>query len=261
MSSALLSRGGETATLSTMARLDPSVYLGHLRADGGALVDAARLGLGAQVPSCPNWRVGDLVAHVGRMHQWVTEIVSTRAAARVDATALPPPPGPGQLLVWFATGVERLAFTLAEAGPDARVWNWAGAEPTAAFWFRRMAHETAMHRWDAQSAHGRATPIDPLLASDGIDELLEVFLPLAAPGADLGGSLHLHASDTAGEWLVCPGEQGPKVQRSHAAADAVARGPACTLLLCLWRRVAPAALDTDGDAAILARWQDLIRID
>jgi hypothetical protein len=43
------------------------------------------------------------------------------------------------------------------------------------------------------------------LAADGVGELLEVFLAPHSDGEPVGGrgeSLHLHATDTEGEWRV-----------------------------------------------------------
>ena len=76
---------------------------------------------------------------------------------------------------------------------------------TAAFWFRRQAHETAVHRWDAQRAATPSSvdPIDATLAADGVDEWLEVFVPrfLARTGVPddlVGATLHLHCTDEGG---------------------------------------------------------------
>jgi hypothetical protein len=52
-----------------------------------------------------------------------------------------------------------------------------GEADTASFWVRRMVHETAIHRVDAELAVGLTSePIETDLAVDGIDELLTVFL-------------------------------------------------------------------------------------
>ena len=40
-----------------------------------------------------------------------------------------------------------------------------------------MTHESAVHRYDAQRAHGLAQPIDADLACDGMDELVDLLLP------------------------------------------------------------------------------------
>ena len=54
---------------------------------------------------------------------------------------------------------------------DVTVATWIGPRP-ATFWFRRMAIEAALHRYDAQTAVGATTPIGAELAVDAIDEML-----------------------------------------------------------------------------------------
>ena len=90
-----------------------------------------------------------------------------------------------------------------------------------------------MHRRDADPA-----PIDPQLAVDGVNELLEHFAPLS-PGeklADHPGSIHLHATDTEGEWLVHLTPEGIRFEHGHAKGDAALRGTASDLLLWAWNR-------------------------
>jgi hypothetical protein len=68
-----------------------------------------------------------------------------------------------------------------------------------------MAHETAMHRYDAEAATGTPTPFDGDMAADGIAELYEVVLPFGLVRREVtlpSGSLHLHRSDGEGEWMV-----------------------------------------------------------
>ena len=45
---------------------------------------ASGAGLSAVVPTCPGWTVARLVKHTGIIHRWATEIVATRAAARIE---------------------------------------------------------------------------------------------------------------------------------------------------------------------------------
>jgi uncharacterized protein (TIGR03083 family) len=101
-----------------------------------------------------------------------------------------------------------------------------------------MAHETAVHRVDAERASGHEHRLAADLATDGVDEFLEYFLPHAGPDTPpLAGSVHLHCTDADGEWTVRPGDGGgPVVSRDHAKADAALRGPAHDLLMVLWRR-------------------------
>jgi uncharacterized protein (TIGR03083 family) len=56
------------------------------------------------------------------------------------------------------------------AGSDP-VWAFGEMRP-ASFWARRMAHETAVHRADAEIAVGRTPDLAPELAADAIDERL-----------------------------------------------------------------------------------------
>lgn len=178
--------------------------------------------------------------------------------------ARPDPPTDIDLPQWFGLGAAALVDALTAAAPEDPCWG-LGAAPEKAFWFRRQAHETTVHRHDAQEAVGEAAAIDPVLAADGIDELLTVMLPRAAERFGdpprLPAPLLLHATDTGHRWLLDPdpGDHGPGVSRpDRDAPPAAARlsGPADRLLLSLWRRVDPgAAVTVDGDPAVVdALW-------
>ena len=60
--------------------------------------------------------------------------------------------------------------------PTEPIWSWYPPDQTAGFWFRRMAHETLIHRVDTENAHGPITTVDPEIANDGISEALAVFI-------------------------------------------------------------------------------------
>jgi uncharacterized protein (TIGR03083 family) len=240
--------------------MDRSSYLSCLRADAAALLAAADRGLDAEVPSCPGWRVERLVGHVGRVYRstagWVT---SGEAPTDVER----PPAGPA-VRDWTAQGLDELVAALASDSRAGTVGTWAGEQP-AAFWPRRMAIETALHRWDAEVAHGVAQPIDAALAVDGVDEVLDVLLPVRAPDTMTGGgeTLHLHATDIDGEWLVTLTAGRPLVERTHAKGDVAVRGPASDLLLLLWNRSDEAGrqrLQVFGDAGLLDRWAASVRL-
>lgn len=220
--------------------------LGALWRDGLALADAAEeAGLGAAVPSCPGWSVADLVWHAGEVHLFWRTAVDERWT---DPSAYVEPERPlgDELVAWYRQGVQRSVEVLQAADPLAAVWTWAPRGGTVAWIQRRLAHETAVHRWDAETAAGHPRPIEAALAVDGVEEFLEHFTDTAAEGAaPVGGLVHLHATDGAGEWLVAePVTGGPlEVERAHAKGDCAVRGPASDLLLLLWRRV---GLDDEG---------------
>src|SRR5207302_9156046 len=116
-----------------------------------------------------------------------------------------------------------LVETLRSADPEVRCWSFLPAPSPLAFWARRQAHETAIHRVDAESPNGAITPFDTALAADGVDEMLFGFL--GRPSTDDGSgperpmTLHLHATDTDGEWLVRLSRSGVEAAREHAEAD------------------------------------------
>jgi hypothetical protein len=94
------------------------------------------------------------------------------------------------------------------------------------------------------------------LAADGVGELLEVFLAPFLDGGPVGGrgeSLHLHATDTEGEWQLRLLPAGVEVGWGHARGDAAATGTASDLLLFLWGRGQADRLERHGDPTLLPR--------
>jgi uncharacterized protein (TIGR03083 family) len=163
-------------------------------------------------------------------------------------------PPDGELVAWAARQAIELGRTLRETDPATPVWTWA-PQKDVAFIVRRMAQETAVHRWDAEAAAGEPGPIEAELASDGIDEFLAFFLDHRfRDGGRLDGSVHLHATDTPGEWLVHEEPDGAlTVTAAHAKGDAAVRGPASDLLLALWRRVGLDRVEVLGDRDVAER--------
>ena len=160
-------------------------YIAALRAEGPLLARAAeRAGPGAPVPTCPGWRICDLVRHVGSVHRWAAGIVAEQQAAppgelTEDEMVRSGPASDKDLPGWFLDGHQRLVAALEQADPGLTCWTFLAAPSPRAFWARRQAHETAIHRVDAQLAEGTgAAGLDrlaPGLASDGIDELIMGF--------------------------------------------------------------------------------------
>jgi uncharacterized protein (TIGR03083 family) len=219
---------------------------------------------GLEVRTCSPWTVAKLVKHTGIVHRWAEQIVATRTSTRIEQRDLELglPASEADYPAWLAAGAAPLAAALRAAGPDTAVWAW-GAEQRSGWWARRMLHETTVHRTDAEMAAGAEPSIDPVVAADGIDEFL-VNLPTARrPSARLAGlpagqSLHLHATDADGEWLIRFGGGTVEWAHGHEKATAAVRGPVAALLLWVYGRI-PAPdprLAVFGDAAMLDAWQD-----
>lgn len=199
-------------------------------------VDAfcARLGdadLDAPVPSCPGWSVRDLVIHVGNVHRWVIQAMTTG-----DAHGFTPAVGPDQELTrWYPAVAAELQQLFASREPQSPCWTFGMPPGTAAFWFRRQCHEIAVHRWDLAAAAGTDTGYDPVLAVDGLDEVARIFFPRQVA---LGRTEPLRSS-----LAVVPGDGGPRWvfagdgTAPPTRADVTLSGPADALLLLIWGRI------------------------
>ncbi len=225
---------------------------------------AAGASPGTPVPSCPGWTMAKLVKHTGIVHRWAGHIVATRARARTEQRDIEAglPADEAAYPRWLAAGAAPLAAALRSAGPDTVVLAW-GAEQRSGWWARRMLHETTVHRADAELALGAWPDIDPVAAADGIEEFLANLPAARRPSQRLaelpaGKSLHLHATDSDGEWLVRFGAGGVEWSRGHEKASAAVRGPAAALLLFTYGRIpgSDARLAVSGDAALLDTWQE-----
>jgi len=231
------------------------------------LIDGADLT--RPVPTCPDWTLRQLATHLGRAHRWAAEIAATRSAEFIPFRQVPDgriPDDPAQHAPWLRAGAARVIEAVREAGSDP-VWAFDRLRP-ASFWGRRMAHETAVHRADAELATGREAYLAPDIAADGIDEWLGFLSGGPVDGGQdtrldalpEGAVLHVHATDDdlneAGEWLVRHEGSKVTVEHGHGRGDVALRGPASRLLLLLIRRVPPddPQVQVVGDAALLTGW-------
>jgi len=241
-----------------MTRLEPAEYhrLLHLANERMAGIDPATLT--APIPHIEGWTVHSVVGHTG----WLLRYISLNLAAPADnappRSAIGEPPLGEEVLAWFAEGAAEVEGALAAADLDELHPSWTGPQPSS-WWLRRVAHEMTMHCWDAQSAAGSPDPIDAELSCDGVDEMLEVFVPNRLHFDALAGSgetIHLHATDLDhGEWLMELLADEVRWEHGHAKGDVAARGPASDLLLLMWSRLPPSRLEVFGDASLLDRWQ------
>ncbi len=222
------------------------------------------------IPTCPEWTLRQLVTHVGRAHRWAAEITRTRSDAFIPFREVPDgklPDDRAEQQVWLRAGAARIVDAVREAGSDL-VWSFIGPVP-AGFWIRRMAHETLVHRADAQLAGG-AEPepvIDAEVAADAIDEWLMLLTGGILGNADertralpAGAGLHVHATDDGlggrGEWMIRHEARGLTIEPGHGKGDAALTGPAASLLLVLMRRrpVSDPAVTIYGDGAVVDGW-------
>ena len=165
------------------------------------------------VPTCPEWTVRDLVRHMGGVHRWATGFVRGRTEPSTPTSTRWSAPGrrTPSWLAWLAQGCADLVAALAAAPGDLQCWTFLPAPSPLAMWARRQAHETAIHRVDAQLAAGLSlSPWAPAFAADGIDELLSLFVPRRSTAlhADPPVTLVVRCADIDASWLLRLGEHG-----------------------------------------------------
>jgi uncharacterized protein (TIGR03083 family) len=225
---------------------------------------AARTDLDTPIPTCPAWTMRDLVRHIGGVHRWATPHVAERLLEPVDGieAVVPVPPEDDVLIDWFVEGHAALVHALAAADPELTCWTFLPAPSPLAFWARRQAHETGMHRVDAESPGGSVTPFPPAFAEDGINELLYCFA--SRPGgklrSDVERTLHFHATDVDRDWLVRIGPESVRVTNESAEGGCGVRGSASDLHLLLWNRRGTEGLEVRGNSTLLHLWRDSVHI-
>jgi uncharacterized protein (TIGR03083 family) len=246
-------------------------HIDALRRQGELLADAAeRAGLDAAVPPCPPWLVRDLLRHTGYIHRWAARHITERPGQVLDgppeAEILKGGPADSELLAWFRAGHAALTETLATADPALECATFMAAPSALAFWARRQAHETAIHRADAEFAAGTTPGYPAAFAADGIDELIMGFgrrrkyQPAAGADGD-GGLLRVLAADTGDAWSIETHEGRLQPRRDTAdsaeGAGCTVSGPASGVYLYLWNRAdaARAVVTVAGNPGLLASWQ------
>jgi uncharacterized protein (TIGR03083 family) len=222
------------------------------------------------VPTCPEWVVRDLVRHQGGVHRWATSIVGTPRTEYWDVD-LPDVvgswPADDDLAQWLGSGVGDLVAALRSADPGLACWTFLAAPSPVAMWSRRQAHETSIHRVDAElAAAWPVTAVPAPFAADGIDELLAAFItrPHGRLRSDPPVTLRVRCTDAPAEWLVRIGPDGVTTEAGDRdaaeAADCTVTGPAEDLYLTLWNRKEASDLAVQGDRGVLDLFLDQVHI-
>ncbi|MDA3626464.1 maleylpyruvate isomerase family mycothiol-dependent enzyme [Saccharopolyspora sp. WRP15-2] len=222
-----------------MNPLDTARHVEATRAVGAEVWRMAENRLDAAVPACPEWRIRDVVHHLGNVASFIRACVEQGVGEPefTDAEMRPDE----RLIEWAAEEWDRVLDRLAAADPLAAAWNWSTQPHIVAFWPRCLTHEAFVHGWDIADAVGESLAIPAEVAADGVDEILAVHL---AAGVRDGrrfartGRIEVHSTDTGDRWLV---ETAAASVRTRAAApgescDARIAATAEDLYLDLWGR-------------------------
>lgn len=244
-----------------------TVHLDHVRAGIDETRSRATGRLDVDVAACPGWTIGDVLGHQAWVFDWATaqlRAADPASGVRTDFVAGDDPAGA------FETTAAALVEVLEGIDTSTPVWTFGPLDSTAAFWFRRLAHEVQMHLVDIAAALGDPIRLDPAFAVDGINEFGQTFLAAAGTRGitGTGQTVHLHATDVdddvaaqvgAGEWMYTFTPDGVEVGYEHGKGDMAARGSAFDLLCFVWNR-RPVDLATFGDTDVTEFWPSTVAI-
>lgn len=265
------------ATLLIMARLEFDDYLGHIESDSARFrAVLADCDPEARVPGCPDWTAADLLWHLARVQWFWATTIRTRPAAPEgdddDEVAGPERPASYDgLLAAYDEYSASLVGELRAADPTEPAWSWS-AEQTVGFTYRRQAHEALIHRLDAEQTAGQETPLDPALAADGVDEVLDVMFGGAPEWGEFAPLPHYVRVDITDRdeslWVQIGRFTGTDPDGEHhdledirvvpapgLEPDAVVSGPAPALDAWLWRRGDDSDVQVAGDLGIYDRFR------
>lgn len=253
--------------------MDVSEYIGAVSDEGERFARAAEAGsLAVEIPPCPGWTMRDLVRHLGFIHLWAAENVTHPIDDWADVDDLPDLtahwpelatawPDDADLVAWYRRTNANLVRVLESAPPDLECFAFLPAPTPLTMWSRRQASEIAIHRFDAEVAHGVVSQFDEAFAADMLDELLAGFAPRPGKVAvDDTRTIHVHASDVDEHWCLTLEPHGITTSRMVGDADLTVRATATELYLAFWNRTADTTLELDGDAGLMDTWRQTCRV-
>jgi uncharacterized protein (TIGR03083 family) len=218
---------------------------------------AAAPSLDAQVPTCPEWTLFDLVRHLGEGRRaWAATVAAgPGATGKVAPEGAPAAPREREvLLAWLAASTQELLDALREAGPDRGCWTWWGdsqSPQTCRAVARHQLQEVAVHTYDAQVTVGAAEPLPEAVALDGVDEFLSTCVATTVAWPHAPATVDFHASEGR-SWRLSLNADGARNTRIEAPAaedpaDAELRGTAGELVLVFYERIPIDSVKLDGD--------------
>jgi uncharacterized protein (TIGR03083 family) len=236
--------------------MDVAALVEYLSEHGDRLAAAAdRAGWDATAPGT-EWTIRQLVTHIGGVHRWAADIVDSASPtpATPAGAAVGSGPPDDELLEWYVNGHAALVQTLRDAPTDLDCFTFLPADSPLHFWARRQAHETAIHRADAEAAAGDVTPFDAGFAQDGMAELLLGFARRRSNAIARPGTIGLDAADGP-SWLITLGGERIEAVPSEdlLETDVVVRGLSSDLYLWLWNR--PSEAVVDGADEVAGAWR------
>jgi uncharacterized protein (TIGR03083 family) len=231
-------------------------YVDQIEADAERILRATDwAGLDAAVPTCQPWTIRSLLQHLTKVHHWVSAILHGADHRQFVFDR----PQDEDLVKTFLLGVHQLTADLRNAPETLEAWTSLPASSARDFWARRQAHETAIHRVDAQlAADCGVTEFDAAFAADGLEELLVDFVAgrFSAEGILARYSVTFTPLDVNAAWTVVADPQGlSSVSQARDDSDLIVFGTADALYRWAWNRADDQEVSLRGDLSIADAWR------
>lgn len=230
--------------------MEREILLDHLEGEVAEVLELAgtRAGLGTVAPGCAPMTGYDVLRHLGRIYSGVTGWITD---GRRPADWPTGPEKTKDLSGWLADAAHTMIDVLLPRPARAPAASWCPYDHTNGFWFRRMAHETVVHRVDLLQALGREWWIDPKLAEDGIAEAIEVWLGVRLGTPPPGSGRTVLLSTPERDWRIRPLDRYLDFPQG-GTADATVDGEMAAVWAWVWGRAddaAPVTVTGDPTAA------------
>ncbi len=240
----------------TTTAVSPERYLELIDADTERLIALGERGLTEKIPCCPDWDVAEVVWHTAGVYQHKVRVMADNAWPE----PWPPADFEERAELAFLREAKDDLFAELSRHDVSEITTTFGPDSTIGFWVRRMALEVAVHRYDAELAHGDTTPIDPALAVDGIDEILRIMLagPWWAHNVQTEHPVDALVAVAAGgtRWLCDIQRTAVTVtDDSSTSVAATVSGEPEHVFLWLWGRVGDEAATLDGDPKVISEFR------
>jgi uncharacterized protein (TIGR03083 family) len=219
--------------------------------------------LESEVPHLPGMRLGEVVRHVGSVYRMVVSWLHDGERP----TSWQRAPAEDQTIVdYLRAGLLEVVHELARHDPLEGCPTWWPEHQNYGFWYRRLAHETTVHRYDVQMSGAAAMVggIPPEMAIDGIDEVLSLWFThrLGVLGvSDVHpGRVAVRAGNR--RWIAQVTATGMSAWRADddEDADATVSSDPAGMYLWLWGRRPGAHVHEDGAPEAVAQLRDLLRL-
>ena len=221
--------------------------------------------LDVQVPTCPEWRLSDLVQHLGHgRHRWAAVVAA--GPSTVDPAS--------RATQGIGTSEETASVKAEPPGREA-LDAWLAASTQALLDALRQVQEISVHTYDAQLAVGAAQPLPDEVALDGVEDFLSTCVATTTAWPHDPAVVDYHATEGR-SWRLWLSGDGARFARlpepvstgstaagedrvpAGDAAYASARGTAAELVMAFYGRSPMEALEVDGDRRVfdqLIAWE------